>query len=135
MTVDAKHIQRAGGLMKRAAIASVATSLFLVAIKTFAYFASHSVAMLASLADSALDLFTSSLNLIAIRHALTPADAEHRFGHGKAEPLAGMAQAAFITASALFLVIEAINRILAPEPLDNSVPALMVMCVAIACAI
>jgi ferrous-iron efflux pump FieF len=121
--------------MKRAAIASVSVSLFLVAIKTFAYFASHSVAMLASLADSAMDLFTSSLNLIAIRSALTPADAEHRFGHGKAEPLAGLAQGAFICASALFLVIQGINRILAPEPIDHSVEALIVMFIAIAIAI
>jgi ferrous-iron efflux pump FieF len=109
--------------------------LFLVAIKTFAYFASHSVAMLASLADSALDLFTSSINLVAIRSALTPADAEHRFGHGKAEPLAGLAQGAFICASALFLVIQAVNRILVPEPIDHTVEALVVMCIAIACAI
>jgi ferrous-iron efflux pump FieF len=123
------------GLMRRAAIASVSVSLFLVAIKTFAYFASHSVAMLASLADSGLDLFTSSLNLFAIHQALTPADAEHRFGHGKAEPLAGLAQGAFITASALFLVVQGVERILQPEPLDNSIPALLVMCVAIACAI
>jgi ferrous-iron efflux pump FieF len=129
------HIRQAGNLMRQAAIASVATSLFLVAIKGFAYFASHSVALLASLADSAMDLFTSSLNLFAIRHALTPADAEHRFGHGKAEPLAGMAQSAFISASALFLVIEAVGRILTPEPLDNSVAALAIMCVSIFCAI
>ena len=128
-------MQQAGTLMRRAAIASVSVSLFLVAIKTFAYFASHSVAMLASLADSALDLFTSSLNLFAIRQALTPADAEHRFGHGKAEPLAGLAQGAFISASALFLVIQAVNRILAPEPIEHSIAALVVMCVAIACAI
>jgi len=130
-----KSLMQAAGLMRRAAIASVSVSLFLVAIKTFAYFASHSVAMLASLADSALDLFTSSLNLIAIRSALTPADAEHRFGHGKAEPLAGLAQGAFITASALFLVIQAVNRILVPEPIDHSIAALVVMCIAIACAI
>jgi ferrous-iron efflux pump FieF len=129
------RLEQAGRLMRRAAIASVAVSLFLVTIKTFAYFVSHSVAMLASLADSALDLFTSSLNMLAIRHALTPADAEHRFGHGKAEPLAGLAQGAFISASALFLVIQAVNRILAPEPIDHSVEALIVMCVAIACAI
>src|ERR1700761_1119035 len=128
-------LEQAGQLMKRAAIASLGVSLFLVAIKTFAYFTSHSVAMLASLADSALDLFTASLNMLAIRQALTPADAEHRFGHGKAEPLAGLAQGAFITASALFLVIQAVNRILAPEPIDNSIEALIVMCVAIACAI
>ena len=135
MNGQIKSIARAGTLMRRAAIASVSVSLFLVGIKTFAYFASHSVAMLASLADSALDLFTSSLNLIAIRQALTPADAEHRFGHGKAEPLAGLAQGAFICASALFLVIQAVGRILAPEPIDNSLAALVVMCIAIACAI
>ena len=129
------RLERAGRLMRRAALASVIVSLFLVGIKTFAYFTSHSVAMLASLADSALDLFTASINLVAIRQALTPADSEHRFGHGKAEPLAGLAQGAFITASALFLVIQAVNRILAPEPIDHSVEALIVMCIAIACAI
>jgi ferrous-iron efflux pump FieF len=134
-TADTLRKHQAATLMRRAAVASVCVSAVLVAIKTVAYFASHSVAMLASTADSALDLFTSSLNLFAIHQALTPADDEHRFGHGKAEPLAGLAQAAFITASALFLVIQAINRILSPEPLDNSVPALVVMCVAIACAI
>ena len=129
------RLERAGQLMRRAAIASVTVSLFLMAIKAFAYFASHSVAMLASLADSALDLFTASINLIAIRQALIPADAEHRFGHGKAEPLAGLAQGAFITASALFLVIQAVNRILVPEPIDHSIEAMIVMCIAIACAI
>ncbi len=121
----------AARLMRRAAIASVLVSLFLVTIKAGAYFASHSVALLASLADSALDLFASSLNFVAIRHAVTPADAEHRFGHGKAEPLASLAQGAFIIASALFLVLEAVGRIITPEPIDNSIPALAVMFVSI----
>ena len=120
-----------GALMKRAAMASLAVSLFLVTIKVGAYFASHSVAMLASLMDSALDLIASCLNMFAIRHALTPADAEHRFGHGKAEPLAGLAQGAFISGSALFLVIQVVQRIVTPEPLDNSIPALAVMSVSI----
>jgi ferrous-iron efflux pump FieF len=117
--------------MRRAARASVAVALFLVGIKTFAYFATNSVAMLASLADSALDLFTSALNLYAIHEALAPADAEHRFGHGKAEPLAGLAQVAFLAASALFLVIQAVTRILEPEPIENSGVALAVMGVSI----
>ena len=92
--------------MRRAAIASLAVATLLVAIKCFAYFTSSSVSVLASLADSALDLFASALNFIAIRSALTPADAEHRFGHGKAEPLAGLAQGAFIAGSATFLVVQ-----------------------------
>jgi len=121
--------------MRRAAKASVSVSLFLVAIKTYAYFASHSVAMLASLADSALDLFTAGLNLFAIHEALAPADKEHRFGHGKAEPLAGLAQGAFITASAMFLVIQAVQRLLNPQPIDHGLEALLVMLISIAMAI
>ena len=121
--------------MRRAALASLAISLFLVAIKAVAYFASDSVALLASLADSALDLFTAAINMLAIREALAPADAEHRFGHGKAEPLAGLAQGAFICASALFLVIQAGTRLLHPQPIDHSGLALLVMGVAIACAL
>jgi len=90
--------------------------------------------MLASLADSALDLFTSSLNLVAIRSALTPAERRTPLRPCKAEPLAGLARAPSFCASALFLVIQAVNRILAPEPIDHSIEALIVMCIAIACA-
>ncbi|HZQ39513.1 MAG TPA: cation diffusion facilitator family transporter [Rhizomicrobium sp.] len=124
-----------GRHMRRAARASVSVSLILVAIKTFAYFASHSVAMLASLADSALDLFTAGLNLFAIHEALAPADKEHRFGHGKAEPLAGLAQGAFITASAMFLVIQAVQRLINPQPIDHGLEALSVMLISIVMAI
>jgi len=124
-----------GRFMRRAALASVGVSLLLVAIKAFAYFLSHSVAMLASLADSALDLFTSALNVFAIHEALAPADKEHRFGHGKAEPLAGLAQGAFITASALFLVIQAVQRLLNPQPIEHGLTALIVMLISIVMAI
>ena len=122
-------------LMRRAAKASVGVSVFLVAIKAFAYFASHSVAMLASLADSALDLFTAALSLFAIHESLSPADREHRFGHGKAEPLAGLAQGAFITASALFLVIQAVQRLINPQPIEHGLEALLVMLISIGAAI
>ena len=124
-----------GKYMRRAAKASVSISLFLVTIKTYAYFASHSVAMLASMADSALDLFTAGLNLFAIHEALAPADKEHRFGHGKAEPLAGLAQGAFITASAMFLVLQAVQRLLNPQPIAHGLEALLVMLISIAMAI
>ncbi|HVZ27540.1 MAG TPA: cation diffusion facilitator family transporter [Rhizomicrobium sp.] len=117
--------------MRRAALASLMVSLLLVAIKAVAYFASGSVAMLASLADSALDLFTSGLNMFAIHESLTPADEEHRFGHGKAEPLAGLAQGAFIAASAIFLTVQAVQRLIAPQPIEHSLAALIVMCVSI----
>jgi ferrous-iron efflux pump FieF len=118
--------------MRRAALAAVAVSAVLVTLKAAAYIATSSVAMMASLADSALDLFASSINLFAIREALAPADREHRFGHGKAEPLAGLAQSAFIAGSATFLVIESIDRIVSPRAVDHPVAGLAVMVVSIA---
>ena len=129
--------EREAAHMRSAAIASLAISIVLVAIKAFAYFLTSSVAVLASLADSALDLFTSTLNLFAIRSALTPADAEHRFGHGKAEPLAGLAQGAFIAGSATFLIIQSVNRLIAPQPMVHGDAALIIMVISLigACAI
>jgi len=126
MSEDLRHA-RAGTLMRRAAIASICVALLLTLAKASAFLFSNSVAMLASMADSGLDLLASTGNLIAIRHALTPADKEHRFGHGKAEPLAGLAQSAFIVASALFLVVESIGRLANPAPVEHSAAALAVM--------
>jgi ferrous-iron efflux pump FieF len=124
--------EKASRLMRRAAIASVCVALTLTLLKAGAYLASNSVAMLASMADSGLDLLASAANYVAIRQALTPADREHRFGHGKAEPLAGLAQSAFIVASALFLVVQSVGRLTTPTPVENSGWAMAVMGVSIA---
>jgi ferrous-iron efflux pump FieF len=118
--------------MRRAAFAAVAVSAVLVILKASAYIVTGSVAMMASLADSALDLFASSINLFAIREALTPADREHRFGHGKAEPLAGLAQGAFIAGSATFLTVESIGRIVSPRIVNHARVGLAVMIFSIA---
>ena len=91
-------------LMRRATYASVTVALALISIKFVAYIVTGSVALLSSLIDSVLDSLASILNFIAVRHALEPADKEHRFGHGKAEPLAGLGQAAFIMGSSIFLI-------------------------------
>lgn len=118
-------------IMQRAAFAAVAVSLLLVGLKAAAYVVTGSVAMMASLADSALDLFASTINLLAISQSLAPADREHRFGHGKAEPLAGLAQSAFIAGSATFLVIESVSRIVTPRPVEHALAGLIVMAVSI----
>jgi ferrous-iron efflux pump FieF len=119
-------------LMRRTAWAAVAVAAILVTLKSAGYIITGSVAMLAALADSALDLFSSSINLLAIRQSLAPADREHRFGHGKAEPLAGLAQGAFIAGSATFLVIESISRLITPHAIDNVGVGLGVMAISIA---
>src|SRR6202043_494206 len=92
----------------------------MIAIKLVAWIATDSVSLLSSLLDSLLDGAASILNLLAVRHAVTPADREHRFGHGKAEPLAGLGQSAFIAGSAVFLFIEVLYRVLTPVPVENS---------------
>jgi ferrous-iron efflux pump FieF len=124
-----------GDLMRRVALAAVITGLLLVVIKAVAFIVTDSIAMMASLADSALDVIGSFVNLLAVRHALTPADHEHRFGHGKAEPLAGLAQGAFIAGSAVFLVIESAQRLTAPRPVENGFAGLVVMGLSVAAAI
>lgn len=103
-------------LMRLATAAAVACAFALIAAKTWAYLRTGSVALLSSLADSALDLLASALNLVAVRIALTPADDLHRFGHGKAEALSGLAQAAFIAGSAVLVVVQAISRLHEPRP-------------------
>lgn len=97
-------------LVRFATYAAVGVALVLIVVKAIAFFFTNSVAILSSLVDSALDLMASLVNLWAIRHALTPADREHRFGHGKAEPLSGLAQAAFVAGSAVLLTVEAVSR-------------------------
>lgn len=119
-------------LMRRATYASVGVALVLVGAKLAAWIVTGSVALLASLIDSLLDALASVFNLLAVRHALTPADREHRFGHGKAEALAGLGQAALIAGSALFLIVESIDRLLRPQPLEETLPGIAVMVLSIA---
>lgn len=104
--------------MRRATYYAVAASAVLIVIKFFAYVLTGSVSLLSSLVDSAVDFFASAVNLFAVQVALQPPDREHRFGHGKAEPLAGLAQAAFISGSALFLIVEVGNRLWHPQPIE-----------------
>lgn len=128
-------VERAAVLMKRATYASVAVGSVLIAAKLIAWLLTGSVSVLSSLLDSLLDIAASLINLFAVQTAVTPADREHRFGHGKAEPLAGLAQAAFIAGSAMFLSVEALHRIFNPEPVENSQIGIFVMVLSIVLAI
>jgi ferrous-iron efflux pump FieF len=102
-------------LILLASWASVVVAIALLCLKIFAWFSTGSIGVLASLVDSLLDLLASLINMFAIRYAMIPADDEHRFGHGKAESLAGLGQAFFISGSALFLVVYSIERLVNPS--------------------
>ncbi|HSG64316.1 MAG TPA: cation diffusion facilitator family transporter [Gammaproteobacteria bacterium] len=126
MTVDSERsIQPTGiqpdqaRLMHLAGYASLGVALTLTALKSWAWIATGSVAMLSSLADSLLDLLASAITLFAVTVAVSPADREHRFGHGKSEGIAGIFQAVIISGSALYVCVQAVERLLAPAPVTS----------------
>ncbi|HDZ56727.1 MAG TPA: cation diffusion facilitator family transporter [Pseudomonas xinjiangensis] len=122
-------------LLKIATYASVGVAVALVALKGSVWLASGSVSLLASLIDSFMDAGASLINLFAVRFALKPADKGHRFGHGKAEALAGLAQSAFIIASAVLVLVQGVQRLIDPQPLDAAWLGVGVMLVSIAATI
>lgn len=128
----AERTARAGALMRRATFASVTVAAAMIVVKLIAWLLTDSVSLLSSLLDSLLDAAASLVNLLAVRQALVPADREHRFGHGKAEPLASLGQAAFIAGSAVLLIIQALHHILTPQPVSNTGIGIAVMAFAIA---
>jgi ferrous-iron efflux pump FieF len=99
--------------------ASVFVAFILLIVKYYAWFETGSIGVLAALVDSLLDLGASLINMFAVRYALIPADDEHKFGHGKAEALAGLGQALFIVSSAVFLIIYTFERIINPKQLES----------------
>ncbi len=114
-------------LMRVATYCAVGAAVMLIAVKTAAFLVTNSVALLSSLLDSVLDLMASMVNLWAVRHALTPADKEHRFGHGKAEPLSGLAQSAFVAGSGVLLIVESVSRFGRDEPVSQGNIGIAVM--------
>jgi ferrous-iron efflux pump FieF len=118
-------------LTTRAAAASVASALVLLVLKIYAALQTGSVAMLGSLADTGLDLVASLVTLFAVRVAAMPADREHRFGHGKAEALAALAQVVIISISAVGIGWRAVDRWLQGEQTANAEYGIAVSAVAI----
>jgi len=112
--------------------ASVATATLLITVKFAAWLITGSLSILASLVDSLLDVAASIINLVAVRYSLKSADDDHAFGHGKAESLAGLGQAAFIAGSAFFIIIQAVERFTKPMPIKDVGIGVIIMAFAIA---
>ena len=126
------HQHQHGALTARAALASVATAAFLLVLKGLAAWQTGSVAMLGSLADTALDLVASLVTLYGVRIAATPADHDHRFGHGKAEALAALFQVVLISLSAVGIGWRAVDRLIHRETTANAEYGIGVSLVAMA---
>ncbi|HEX2559846.1 cation diffusion facilitator family transporter [Phenylobacterium sp.] len=116
-------------LTRRVTMLSVGTAAVLVSLKLAVWLASGSVAVMASMADSALDLAASLATFFAVRYAVAPPDREHRFGHGKAEAFASLIQAGLVFASAALIGREAVERLIDPRPIAQEGWATAVMVV------
>lgn len=119
-------------LLRKATWAALATALTLALCKALAWWLSGSISLLAGLTDSLLDGAASLVNLLVVHYALRPADDDHRFGHGKAEALAGLGQAGFISVSALLVGVQGVDRLLHPQPLGSPVAGILVMLLSLA---
>ena len=106
-------------LVTMAAWTATIVATLLLVVKVGAWWATGSVSLLASLIDSMLDIAASLVNLVVVRYSLQPADREHTFGHGKAESLAALAQAMFISGSAVFLILNGVDRFFRPHALQS----------------
>ncbi len=122
----------AAKITARMAALSVGVAVFLIVLKGWSYWHSQSVAMLASLVDSALDLAASIVTFFVVRYAAAPPDAEHRFGHGKAEAFAGLIQAGLVAVSCLFVLVEAARALAAPRAVMHGGEGVAIMLLSIA---
>jgi ferrous-iron efflux pump FieF len=118
-------------LRRLATFASISVASILIIAKLFAYLTTDSVSVLSSLLDSVFDLVASLVTAYGVASALRPPDHNHRYGHGKAEPLAALAQSAFIIGSSLLLVFESVDRIYHPHDISHETIGYVVMALAI----
>ncbi|MDP7143326.1 MAG: cation diffusion facilitator family transporter [Alphaproteobacteria bacterium] len=114
-----------------ASCASVATVTILIVIKAFAFAASGSTSVLASMIDSIADAAISIMSFLAVRYSMKPADHDHRHGHGKIEGLVAIFQGAFIGGAGVALLIESFLRFQTPKDVEHHTMAIGVMAVSI----
>ncbi len=96
--------------VKRSGYLTLTIAFTILVLKLWAVIVTNSSSVLASFTDASLDLLVSVLNFAALRYALRPADDNHGFGHGKAEAVMALLQAAFLTGAALLLLTQAFSR-------------------------
>lgn len=121
--------------VKASSIVTMVMVSLMIATKAWAWLASGSASMLGSLTDSLMDITATLMSFLVLSYALRPADDDHRFGHGKAEALAGLGQAAFIAGSGCLLAFHGIERLINPVELTHSLLGVWVSIFAIVCTL
>jgi cation diffusion facilitator family transporter len=119
---------------KTVALASVGAAIGLTSLKIIVALLTGSLGILAEAAHSGLDLVAALMTFFAVRIADRPADETHHYGHGKVENLSAFLEAGLLLLTALWIIYEALRRIIFPEEghVDVSIWAFLVMFIAIA---
>lgn len=99
----------------RTTIIGIITSIVLAAIKAVAGILGNSYALIADAIESASDVFTSIVVLAGLRIAQLPPDQKHPYGHGKAEPFAGIVVAIALFVAAIIIITQSIHEIITPH--------------------
>lgn len=108
-----------GRYLERFAWLSLATGIVVLALKTLAWYLTDSVGLLSDALESTVNIGAALVALFALRAANRPADAEHHFGHGKAEYLSAMVEGTLILAASGAIIATAVMRLLNPQPLED----------------
>ena len=107
------------GIKATAAGISIISNLSLVILKLIVGFITSSVSVLSEAAHSGIDLVAAGIAYFSVKRADLPADQRHAYGHGKIENLSGAVEALLIFIAALFIIHEAVGKLLAREPIQS----------------
>ena len=107
----------------RSTLAGIIVNLCLAAIKGIAGVAGQSYALIADAIESLTDVFSSLIVYVGLRVAMRPPDANHPYGHGKAEPMAAVGVSIFLFAAAVAIAVESIHEIRIPQRIRRRLPS------------
>jgi cation diffusion facilitator family transporter len=107
-------------LLVRYMLLSLVAALTTIALKLLAALLTGSVAFLSDAMESGVNLVAAVVALLALRAAARPADAEHHFGHGKAEYLSAAVEGGMVFVAAAAIVWTAVGRLIEPAPLEQT---------------
>jgi cation diffusion facilitator family transporter len=110
---------------------SVLSNTLLILLKLVAGILSGSVSIIAEAIHSGIDLLAALIAFVCLRIAGRPADREHPFGHGKVENVSGTIEAVLIFVAAIFIIYEAINRIIAEAIVEYLSIGIAVMAISV----
>jgi cation diffusion facilitator family transporter len=111
----------------RTARLSIFSNIFLILIKLVAGFLSGSVSIISEAIHSSMDLMAAIIAFFSVRMSSNPPDKKHPYGHGKIENVSGVVEAVLILVAAVWIIYEAVHKLIKPEPVGALGIGILVM--------